>query len=122
MVLHAGSWTRALHAARFYHPVFAPDHPSLGVSAKPQQSLTPHSGLPKGYGLLLHSARSAAWMTAWMKRISILTLTTLWVAIAGWSVPQAAGPRQGSGSPATREDLSDRAVFAKYCITCHNQR
>jgi mono/diheme cytochrome c family protein len=58
-----------------------------------------------------------------MRRLSVLTLgAVLWVAAAGWSVPQAAGPEQGSGSPAARQAGSDRAVLAKYCAACHNER
>ena len=56
-----------------------------------------------------------------MSRRSCVFAAFFWIASAGWTAPQAAGPQTSSSPrPATSPDY--QAVINQYCVTCHNDK
>ncbi len=56
-----------------------------------------------------------------MSRRSCVLAALIWIASAGWTAPQAAGPQASSAlPPATSPDY--QAVINQYCVTCHNDK
>ena len=57
--------------------------------------------------------------------VSVAAVVLLWMSSAMWAAPQAAGPRNQPGQPASADAGSVpeyRAVLDRYCVTCHNER
>ena len=57
--------------------------------------------------------------------VSVAVVVLLWMSSAMWAAPQAAGPGNQPGQPASVAAASVpeyRAVLDKYCVTCHNER